>query len=152
MRITRVVDESGLYFNTPINLKMANCNNLVHYGVKGMKRGVRRTKEELMYNKSSVISSVNRKELKVQTSNGLITCRMSDHTGDRADLRKISTKDILDAIEKTLHTNDVTYDTQKRPSQRYIGRYAVVNLNPIDGTICTVWKTGQRTVKKYLRK
>lgn len=39
---------------------------LRHYGVKGMKWGVRRSKEELAYNKNSVITAVNRKGIKVK--------------------------------------------------------------------------------------
>lgn len=125
-------------------------NGLLHYGVKGMKWGIRRTKEELKYNKSSVVATVNRKGIKVQIGGKTLTCRMSDHAGDQAASRNVSKKDIIDAISKPLHTGNIVYDSKNRSSQRFIGKRATININPNDGTICTLWRTGERTSRKYM--
>lgn len=111
---------------------------LCHYGIKGMKWGVRRSKEELAYNKNSVIAAVNRKEIKVKMKHGILTCRMSDHAGIQAASRKVSSREIVDAITKPLYINDITLDQAGRKSQRYIGKNATVNVNPDNGTIITV--------------
>ncbi len=122
---------------------------LCHYGVKGMKWGVRRSKEELAYNKNSVIAAVNRKEIKVKMKHGVLTCRMSDHAGIQAASRKVSSRAIVDAISKPLYINDIILDKVGRKSQRYIGKNATVNVNPDNGTIITVWPTSSRIRKKY---
>lgn len=125
---------------------------LCHYGVKGMKWGVRRSKEELAYNKNSVIAAINRKEIKVKMKHGILTCRMSDHAGIQAASRKVSSREIVDAISKPLYIGNVEYDKKNRPSQRFIGKCATVNINPEDGTITTLWRTGTKKREKYSRK
>lgn len=126
--------------------------SLMHYGIKGMRWGVRRTKEELMYNKESVLAAVNRKSLNVKTANGIRVYELSDHAGDQVTARKVSAKDIVDAVTKPLHIKDVEYDQFGRPSQQFIGKYATVAVNPDTGIGCSVWKTGTRTRKKYSEK
>ena len=124
---------------------------LYHYGVKGMKWGVRRSKESLRYNKSSVIASVNRSVSKTVTKNGIKLTALSDHAGDQARDRKVSAKAIIDAVRNPLYTESVTIDKKGRPSQRFIGKNATVNVNPSSGVISTVWRTGTKTRKKYER-
>lgn len=82
---------------------------------------------------------------------GILTCRMSDHAGIQAASRKVSSREIVDAISKPLYIRDVEYDDKNRPSQRFIGNYATVNMNPENGTIITVWPTGSRIREKYLK-
>ncbi len=122
---------------------------LMHYGVKGMKWGIRRTPEELRYNPSSVMASVNRKGINVVTSAGGRVASMSSHAGDQAKQRKVSAKEIVDALRSPLYIKPVKYDEQGRPSKQYIGSSATVCVNPEDATISSIWKTGSKTRLKY---
>ena len=127
-------------------------DELYHYGVKGMKWGVRRTKEELRYNKGSIQSIINRRASGIKTKNGLKITAMSDHIGDQASSRKVEAKHIVDALENPIYIRDVRYDKQGRPSQRFVGTNATVNVNPETGIITTTWKTGTRERTKYSKK
>ncbi len=122
---------------------------LMHYGVKGMKWGIRRTPEELRYNSSSVIASVNRKGINVVTSTGDRIASMSSHAGDQARQREVSAKEIIDALRSPLYIKPVKYDAQGRPSKQYIGASATVCVNPENAIISSIWKTGSKTRLKY---
>lgn len=49
----------------------------------------------------------------------------------------------------SLHIGDVKIDNMNRKSQRFIGENATVNINPDNGMVITVWRTGKSTAKKY---
>lgn len=125
---------------------------LKHYGVKGMKWGVRRTPEQLRYDKSSITGIVNKSLTKIATKNGILVRSISDHAANQAAQRKVSAKDIVDALKNSLYINDVIIDDSGRKSQRFIGYSATVNVNPDTGVIATVWKTGTRKRNKYLER
>lgn len=130
-------------------------NELYHYGVKGMKWGVRRSKEELKYDKFSVSATLNRKLPNIRTSNGLSITKISNHAFDRIgsrDDRKVSAEDIIDALTNPIEIRKPKIDTEGRRSQRFIGKKATVNVNIDTGVIPTVWKTGSKTVIKYSKK
>lgn len=122
---------------------------LMHYGIKGMKWGVRRTPEELGHDKESIIARVNHHELKVTTANGVRIARMSDHAGDQARDRKVKTEEIVDALQSSMYISPIKMDEFGRSSQQFVGQYTTVCVNPIDGTIASVWPTNKRIRKKY---
>ena len=68
---------------------------------------------------------------------------------ERASERNVSAEAINDALQNPLHIGEIKTDGLGRKSQRFIGKSATVNVNPETGTVSTIWKTGQRTVKKY---
>lgn len=85
-------------------------NELYHYGVKGMKWGVRRSKDELKYNRNSIIASVNNRLINVKTKNDIPVKQISSHAADRASNRKVTSDDIIDALKNPLNINDVRID------------------------------------------
>lgn len=68
---------------------------------------------------------------------------------DRVAERNVSVDDIKDALTNPLGIGEIKIDSLGRPSQRFIGENATVNINPETGTIATIWKTGKDTIKKY---
>lgn len=125
-------------------------NELYHYGVKGMKWGVRRNKNELKYNKHSITASVSRSLKGKKTKTGVVISLVSDHASDQASKRKVSSKEIIDALSNPLMIKDRNADQKGRRSQRYIGKSATVNINPDTGVITTVWPTGTSVKRRYL--
>lgn len=111
-------------------------NDLCHYGIKGMRWGVHRTKEQLQYNRNSIQASILRKSGIITTSVGTVIKSISGHALDRIENnndRKVGAKDILGALTKPLHVDTIKYDKYGRKSQRYIGAKATVNVNPDTG-------------------
>lgn len=67
---------------------------------------------------------------------------------ERSEERGVSLDDVKDALTNPLHIDEIKHDDQGRPSQRFIGEGATVNINPETGIITTVWKTGSGKIKK----
>lgn len=86
------------------------------------------------------------------TKDGVFIKTVSSHTIDRAGERGISQKDVLDAIKNPIYVGETKTDDNGRKSRRFIGSVATVNVNPDNGAIVTVWKTGKNTRDKYKNK
>ena len=67
-------------------------------------------------------------------------------------INELSVNDIKDALINPLYIDEIKIDSLGRPSQRFIGEKATVNVNPQTGTIATIWKTGKNKINKYKRK
>lgn len=143
---TIFIRNNVLYFN---ECTKGTKNAIIHYGIKGMKWGVRRTKEELSHDPYSIQSTLNRNLSKVKTPNGVKVNYVSDHFMDRLNEnrpdRVATAKDVIDALEHPVNKEfKVRYDVYNRPSIRYIGEKATVNVNPITGCIATFWKSSSK--------
>lgn len=83
------------------------------------------------------------------SSDGLKVTYVSDHFVGRSMERKISTKEIADALTKPLDRGKIKTDSKGRKSQAYIGANALVNVNPDTGELITAWHTSTKLKKKY---
>ena len=86
--------------------------------------------------------------LGLKTPNGITIRSLSRHQQERADERALKVSDLKDAVLNPLHICDVREDKSGK-SQRFIGRYATINVNPDTGSLITSWRTGKRLVKRY---
>lgn len=82
-------------------------------------------------------------------SNGLQVTYVSDHFVGQSISRKVSQKDIVDALTNTLDYGKIKVDSKGRRSQEYIGASARVQVNPDTGELITVWQTSTKLKKKY---
>lgn len=89
--------------------------------------------------------------IELRTSNGIDVLKFSDHMKKRALERNVSVDDIKETLRNPLHIDEVKIDDLGRPSQRFIGEKATVNVNPKTGTVATIWKTGRTKLNKYKR-
>ena len=131
-------------------MRVAYPNELWHYGVRGMKWGVRRGPP---YPIGKYVGKTRRFE--ATTKDGVKVRLFSEHAQGRAAPldRQVSDEAIVDALRNPLNGDKlvVRYDAEGRPSKRYIGNSATVNINPDNGIITTVWSTGTKTRKKYTK-
>jgi radical SAM superfamily enzyme with C-terminal helix-hairpin-helix motif len=124
-----------------------------------MKWGVRRTKEQLRYNKASIKASLDRRLSKVVTKNGVRVKSVSQHFAEQSDDRKdrrVNSQEIIDALENPLNygsdLDKIRINAKGQRSLRYIGSSATVNVNPDTGVIATAWRTGSVARRRYSRK
>lgn len=121
---------------------------LYHYGVKGQKWGVRNG-PPYPINRASPLRIVS---LKIATKIGILVTGVSIHAEEQAKTRGVKNEDIVDALKNPLYIGDGSTDADGRKSKRFIGYHATVNVNPETGLIATVWPTGRKKRKKYMKK
>lgn len=124
---------------------------LFHYGIKGMKWGIRRNRKELTLARKTLAENLGSDIINLKTSTGLVIKRISSHQIDRAEERGITKRSIIDALTSPFEVKPIKLDEQSRPSQRYIGRETTVSVNPDEGTLITTWKTSSQIRRKYER-
>ncbi|WP_242828725.1 minor capsid protein [Thermoclostridium stercorarium] len=91
----------------------------------------------------------NEKIVGLKTSNGIEIVGASKHAIEQAIMRKVPLEGIRDALMNPLKIGKIKVDDQERKSQRFIGSYATVNVNPETGVIATLWRTGTSTRRKF---
>lgn len=65
--------------------------------------------------------------------------------------RQVKSSDELDAVKNPLKKTDVKYDSQGRPSEKFIGEKATVAVNPETKKVVTVYPTGSKLEERLKR-
>ncbi len=114
---------------------------------KEVKEGLRRQQE-----RENLANNVTSDIIDTKTSNGIQISNISAHSIERMAERKVTAYDIKQSLKSPLHIGEIVRDNFGRPSQKFIGENATVNVNPDTGNITTVWKTGKATRRKYTKR
>lgn len=83
-------------------------------------------------------------------NSGLVSTRVGKHFIERAVERDISPEKIIDALNNPLNIGKIKVD-KNGWSQKVIGQFATVVINPGDGNLITVYKTSSKVAKKLLK-
>lgn len=119
---------------------------LIHSGTKGMKWGIRNG-PPYPINRNQIITEP--KKIYGKARNGVIVHNISAHAKEQMQVRKVTSENIKNAFTKPLFIDKVKYNKRGEPSMLYVGEFSSVAINPDNGIITTVWRTGKKTVEKY---
>lgn len=92
-----------------------------------------------------------KKDLKKYGESAKINLQKTRHSKIRQKQRNIFNKDIHIAIREPLHIEKTVIDKKGRKSQKIIGKYTTVIINPDKNQIITVYKTKLNVRKKILK-
>ena len=91
----------------------------------------------------------------IEAANGVEISGINNHGVNRAigDFNRMGVKPdaIVDALKNPLKINPVVIDHLGRPSQRFIGRFGEVVINPITGIIISVNPTSTSKALKLMK-
>ena len=116
--------------------------------VSGLPTKVQRLRVSQYRRKAGDTRSFYEKNLLGKTYGDITINSVSKHLLDRKTSRNLSLGDIENGLSNPLKITDVKIDSEGRQSLQYIGERATIVLNPINGNIVSVWKTGSNRVKK----
>ena len=87
----------------------------------------------------------------IKTANGIEITGFAKHGLDRTIERGVKPNAILDAMKNPLKTGNVVIDQLGRQSQRFIGQFGEVVVNPLTGKIISVNPTSSSKAAKLLK-
>lgn len=88
----------------------------------------------------------------IETANGINVTGFTKHGVHRAIERGVKPNTMLDALKNPLKIGDIVVDKFKRSSQRFVGRYSEVVINPKTGQIISTNPTSSAKAAKLLKK
>ena len=98
----------------------------------------------------AVVTEVNTIE-GIKTVNGISIAGFTKHGIHRAIERGVKSNAVLDALKNPLKINNVVVDQSGRQSQRFIGKYCEVVVNPETGKIISINPTSSAKAAKLLK-
>lgn len=116
--------------------------------ISGLPTKIQRLRVSQYRRKAGDTRSFYEKNLLSKTYGDITINGVSKHLLDRKTSRNLWLEDIEDGLSNPLKITDVKIDSQGRQSLQYIGERATIVLNPVNGNIVSVWKTGSNRVKK----
>lgn len=116
--------------------------------VSGLPTKAQRLRVSQYRRKAGDTRSFYEKNLLGKTYGDITINGVSKHLLDRKTSRNLWLEDIEDGLSNPLKITDIRTDNEGRQSLQYIGKRATIVLNPVNGNIVSVWKTGSNRVKK----
>ena len=116
--------------------------------VSGLSTRMDRMRVSQYRRKAGNTRSFYEKNLLGKTYGDITINSVSKHLLDRKTSRNLWLRDIEDGLSNPLKITDIKYDSNNRPSLQYIGKHATIVLNPVNGNMVSVWRTGSNRVKK----
>ena len=116
--------------------------------VSGLPTKAQRLRVSQYRRKAGDTRSFYEKNLLGKTYGDITINSVSKHLLDRKTSRNLSLWDIENGLSNPLKITDVKIDSEGRQSLQFIGEHATIVLNPVNGNIVSVWKTGSNRVKK----
>lgn len=116
--------------------------------VSGLPTKAQRLRVSQYRRKAGDTRSFYEKNLLGKTYGDITISGVSKHLLDRKTSRSLWLEDIEDGLSNPLKITDIRTDNEGRQSLQYIGERATIVLNPVNGNIVSVWKTGSNRVKK----
>ena len=116
--------------------------------VSGLPTKIQRLRVSQYRRKAGDTRNFYEKNLLGKTYEDITIKGVSKHLLDRKTSRNLWLEDIEDGLSNPLKITDVKIDSEGRQSLQYIGERATIVLNPVNGNIVSVWKTGSNRVKK----
>ena len=137
-----------LLYKSQDNIRMLTQKYKELSDVSGLPTKMERMKVSQYRRKAGDTRSFYEKNLLGKTYGNIIINSVSKHLLDRKTSRSLWLNDIEDGLSNPLKITDTKFDSEGRPSLQYIGERATIVLNPVNGNIVSVWKTGSNRVKK----
>ncbi|GAB6870450.1 hypothetical protein JCM16496A_28550 [Bacteroides rodentium JCM 16496] len=98
----------------------------------------------------SVVAEVNTIK-SIETANGISVAGFTKHGVHRAIERGVNSDAVLDALKNPLKIGSIVVDQSGRQSQRFVGRYCEVVVNPGTGKIVSINPTSSAKAAKLLK-
>lgn len=137
-----------LLYKSQDNIRMLTQKYKELSDVSGLPTKMERMKVSQYRRKAGDTRSFYEKNLLGKTYGNITINSVSKHLLDRKTSRSLWLNDIEDGLSNPLKITDTKFDSEGRPSLQYIGERATIVLNPVNGNIVSVWKTGSNRVKK----
>lgn len=146
--LAKASDNEELLYKSQDKIRMLTNKYKELSDVSGLPTKTQRLRVSQYRRKAGDTRSFYENNLLGKTYGDITINSVSKHLLDRKTSRNLSLGDIENGLSNPLKITDVKIDSEGRQSLQYIGERATIVLNPVNGNIVSVWKTGSNRVKK----
>ena len=146
--LAKASGDEELLYKSQDNIRILTNKYKELSDVSGLPTKMQRMKVSQYRRKAGDTRSYYEKNLLGKTYGDITINGVSKHLLDRKTSRNLSLGDIENGLSNPLKITNVKIDSEGRKSLQYIGERATIVLNPVNGNIVSVWKTGSNRIKK----